>query len=276
VFGARVQLIVHVLLIALGAAWRASAVELDLTAIDSYGLINGALFREASHGAGSGMYTNLFSIRGGQGTPSYESGFNTGASTQPLDASSGRNLLLDDVTITTIGSEVYAIFGLDANENNGYISLNEVEVWVSQTASLSSYSALQASATRIYEMDAGTDSAIAINAGGSGASDMEFCLPYLAFTGCNTSTTYVYLYAEMGGYNSDIGAITVAQLDWSDGFEEWAIPQGLPTLPPNFTVPEPTAALLTVVGSCALLAGRRRRTSQATTPGDGRGRTGTA
>jgi hypothetical protein len=110
--------------------------------------------------------------------------------------------------------------------------------------------------TLVYRMDAGGDNWVALNYAlnsGSGSGDMFLLVPNSSFASL-AGTTNVTLYSQFGlqglnpsGFTGDFGS--------SDGFEEWAVRQGI--APPDLLVPEPLTAVLFAIGLTTLVVGRR-------------------
>jgi hypothetical protein len=239
----------------------------DLRVASSCPAINGGLFyTDEVHPAGTGVINSFLRIQQ-QGS---EMGYNTSARPVQFDEKTDpnftRNLLLTSVTTKDIGGTLYREFFLDVNEEaarNGknYITLDQLEIFTSNTASLNSYtnggtqnsgSGTLAGATKIYDLDNGGDNYVQldylIQGNGSGSSDMVFYLPDSLFTG-----QYVYLFSQFGKIDNNNNK-------WRSGagFEEWFTTGGTPTV--NTHVPEPATLLLLGTGLAALA--RRRRPSR--------------
>jgi hypothetical protein len=207
----------------------------------------------------------------------WEQGYNT--SYRPLqadvqmkvDPNYTRNLTLGEVGTKNINGTLYREFFLDVNEPaaavKNWITLDQLEVFISDQANLHSYSAATANsgagvlsgATKIYDLDNGSDNYVqldyAFKGSGSGSSDMVFYLADALFTN-RSASSFVYLFSQFG----DLGLINGPSGDDKNkfesqaGFEEWftkAIPR------PVTSVPEPTLTLL--VGSALAGAVWRRR-----------------
>src|SRR5262245_21467816 len=214
-----------------------------------------------------------------------EEGFNTGA--RPMlcdgrtcddktDPNFTRNLLSSSVPIVTIGGQEYRAFYLDINEpasaGPNYLTLDQVEIYVSNTASLNTHTSTGGGsltgATKVYDMESGgNDNFVILDyllvGGGSGSGDMVLYVPNSAAFSTNQ---YVYLYSEFG-----CGGTFTASLSCGNGsntkyasqagFEEWWVP-GSNTTTQTSHAPEP--ASLVLCGSGFLLIAnryRRRRSS---------------
>ena len=182
----------------------------------------------------------------------YEEGFNTDARPAlcdnvdcdiKTDPNYTRDLTVAEVPIVEIGGVEYREFFLDINEPTAdpkqYITLDQIEIYLSNTAGLNSYSSTSGltGATKIWDLDTvmppsgpSGDNWINLNygllGGGSGTGDMVMYIPNALFG----SQTYVYLYSQFGciskgkdktcGTYGD-GTKYSAPFASQAGFEEW-------------------------------------------------------
>jgi len=241
----------------------ANANYLDLTTAGSGSFGVGGFVWVDQQSTGTGVINPFLTIQA-NGT---ESGFNTNAS-PPLDAKppNTQAVRVSDFGQVNFNGTPSIRFLLDINESKGgndeLLSLDNLQVYVSTNASISSLANLQnpVNATKVYDIDtAGACSAnspatctanasngvnlnFALNPG-SGAGDMYFYLPASLFT---NPSNFLYLYSSFGalggGYTS------------SDGFEEWA------RIDSPTAVPEPTtyAFVLSLLSSAVVLYKKRR------------------
>ena len=238
--------------------------EIDLLSRGNEGTVNGALFQQGSTGAGSGAFIQFYRLQGKGSQRGYNS-----SGRREFDTKNGAiDLQLSQMTVTTIHGTEYLSFGLDLNEHSSspakYISLDTVEIYVSETGGNTGYShpgsvgGTGGLGTLIYDMDAGEDSTVFLDyslESGSGWSDMWLHVPADRLTGRDTDD-YVYVYSEFGGYAGSYNGIG----DWASeaaGFEEWSWNSGANTA----LVPEPGAFSLLVLALGAAAGIRRPRKS---------------
>jgi len=235
-----------------------------------------ALFMtDEQHPTGTGYIDSFVRIQ----QNGWEQGYNTSARpiepemTVKTDPNFTRNLTLAEVGTKVIGGVTYREFFLDVNEataiSKNWITLDQLEVFVSNTGNLNDYSGTAntnggtlAGATKIYDLDTydnpltpGNDNYIqldyALKGSGSGSSDMVFYLADSLFTNHNPNS-YVYLYSQFGDINMKKGD---DHFESGAGFEEWFTKSSIP--PPNIAaVPEPASLLL--LGSGLAFVARRR------------------
>ena len=214
-----------------------------------------------------------------------EEGFNTGL--RPMlcdnrtcddktDPNYTRNLLSSSVPVVTIGGTKYREFFLDINEPAGgvqnYLTLDQVEIYVSNTADLGTHTSASpgygtlTGATKVYDMETGSaDNWVNLDylliGGGSGSGDMVLYVPdSIAFS----TNQYVYLYSEFGCGGTFTASLSCGsgsnkKYQSQAGFEEWWVP-GSTTTTGTAAVPEP--ATLMFLGSGLAMIARRYRAAK--------------
>lgn len=136
------------------------------------------------------------------------------------------------------GTDCWELF-VDINESNTakYVSLNEVEVWLTQDSELSGYPAnFLTDATKVYDFSG----AILIHDvnQGSGRGDLRYLIPVQEFA----SGDFFVLYSQWGTGGGTSGDTAPDGKTWGSegGFEEWKVRKA-----PNVTIVK-TADALTV------------------------------
>lgn len=237
-----------------------AAVLVDLTTVNSQGVINGAIYQQIDlQPTGTGNIDSFVQLSP-QGNGTTSAAYNTTVN-NTLDNKSSDNfnhsIFVSDVPTATINSVVYAAFLLDINEADGgpandrYVSLDEVQLFVGGTANSSvetlTAGVLDHDGTLVYRMDQGMDNRVALDFqlnSGSGSGDMFLYVPYALFNGFN-GTDVVTLYSEFGQQGVNPAGLPAGDYGQSGGFEEWALP-----------VPEPASAMV-LAGLIGLVYRRR-------------------
>ena len=255
-----------------GAATAATVCDLRTTlpAGTTCGIGSGLFATDEQDPTGTGFMDSFVRIQ----QNGWEEGYNTSGGplqyNEKTDPNFTRDLLLSEVTTKTINGIVYREFFLDLNEpsitnqDKSFITLDQLEIYVSNTASLTSYvketnndaTGALTGATKIYDMDTGSDNYVQLDynlsSQGSGSSDMVFYLPNSLFG----SNQYVYLYSQFGRIDNNH-----SKYKSNAGFEEWFVKSATdPGVPNQFSsTPEPASLIL--LGSGLAAAWRRRQMS---------------
>jgi len=187
---------------------------LDLTTPDKSGFINGAFFTNSSTSSGTGLIDSFVRL---QASP-VEQGYNSSFRPVQFDETNSFNhdLQLAEIPVTVLGGVPYREFLLDINQSGGgLLSLDKIEVYLSAAGDITAYP-FGPLATKVYDLDAGGDNWLRLNAGlssGSGTSDVLVYLPNSLFDpDIWPPETYLTFYSRFGD-----------NIASNDGFEEWAV-----------------------------------------------------
>jgi hypothetical protein len=247
----------------------AGGATLDLTTAGSSANVNGgSVSTNLVQPTGSGVIDSFVRI-GPDPVDSCIEGYNTSGRGVQFDENTSptftHDLALGDIPVIVIGNVAYYQFLLDINQTgtDPLYSLNNVEIWQSNTAGLHSGFTPGAGFSGVgddvlaWSLDGAGDVTVELNYNlnsGSGSGDMFLYVPTSVFAGLN----YVYLYSIFGVPNPN-----------NDGYEEWATLVGDDTVfcpptdplfptcrPPD--VPEPGTLGLLGLGLLGLGLSRRR------------------
>jgi uncharacterized repeat protein (TIGR01451 family) len=190
---------------------------LDLTALNSSGSLNGALFLQSDPpgSTGTGTLNSFVQIQ----NPGSESGYNT-TGTQEFNSSGSEAVLIGDLPTITIGGVVYRELLVDISESgdSSLLSLQELQVFLGTSGDLTGYPTFGGNAYEIFNLDVGPDGDSRVDldaslAPGSGDGDLIVLIPDSLFTGPNQ---FIYVYSRFGAFESEAGFAS------DGGFEEWA------------------------------------------------------
>jgi uncharacterized repeat protein (TIGR01451 family) len=204
--------------------------DVDLTEFGSFGSIGDAFFAtDLIEPAGTGQFDTFVQLQQ-SGT---EQGYNTDAGAQFDEVNSSQHnhsillaeipIFIGDGSYGTIENVLYREFLLDLNEQNSstnpYISLDSLQIWQQEAGDLTNFTPGAGFAGAhtnylAYDLDAGGDRWIGLNAGlssGSGKGDLRVLIPDSFFIN-DAAHRYVTLYSKFG-----------QQSGWQSGsgFEEW-------------------------------------------------------
>ena len=199
--------------------------DIDIRADSSSTTIGGAIFKKLPpSGSGTGQYNTFLAISDNDGN---ERGFNSddtnplNATNNNIDVAKTHTVLLGTIPVKIIDGVAYYEFHVDLNESNNVpnaqISLDTFQLYTSSNGGIEDLNVLKTQ-NLAYDMDAGGDVTLLMSdasSSGSGNDDYAVLVPVANFAGQDPSTTYLYLYVEMGFKGGDY---TV-----NGTFEEWNI-----------------------------------------------------
>jgi hypothetical protein len=253
------RLVLHALVAAalLLAPSSAIATAIIIDGIGDAGVIDGVHFigTPPPDSSGTGVFESFVRIQHGGSDPQFEAGYNTDGAHE-LQTKPGpwtRSIHLGDIPTIAFGGVLYYEFLFDSNEVGGArssILIDDIQLFVCDAPDLTGYDAVSdtlAGLSAVYQLDAGADHTVFLNANfkGSGRGELQMLLPVDYADG--DASQYLYFYSEY----SYAG----------DGFEEWGLRAGgNPTTPPS-SVPEPRSLLLVLAGLGGLALQARRPTA---------------
>lgn len=239
---------------------------LDLTTTaHKTGSIGGATYTQVdAQPTGSGFIQSFVRVKTNE---DLVQGYNT--TTTPIYDNFGGDTFNHAITVgqvgfINVGGVATMRFLLDINQtgSNPFLSLNEVQIFLSKTANMSDSPVLHQGellnpqmsqpSYLVYQLDAGgqdnrVDLDFSLNSG-SGSGDMVLDIPLTAFasafsslgltTDAQKNGAFIYLYSRFGkGTTADGTPLDTAGYPNNDGYEEWTYLQGGPINNP--CVPSP-------------------------------------
>ena len=207
--------------------------DLDITDAGDFGTIGGVIYTDAVNvGSGTGNYNTFLAISDNDGD---ESGFNSDdtppidTTNKDIDQAKTHTVLLSDLVIVTVDGVQYYEFRVDLNESNNdpsaQISLDAFQLYSSTDGEIVSTTDLF-NENQIYDLDAAGDVSVLLSdasSSGSGTDDYSVLVPVSMFAGLDPTTTYIYLYVEMGF--ADTSGVDTWGVNGT--FEEWNLENGV-------------------------------------------------
>lgn len=200
-----------------------TAPEVDLGQRGAVGEVNGAIFRQYdAQPTGTGVINSFLRLQAPNAKTVIQHGFNTDARPLQFDENKSpqftRSLRLGDVPEVNLGGVMYREFLLDINQkaSQPFLSLDELRIFMGGAPNLTGYSTTThqlANQDAVYDLDAGGDRWVKLDARlnqGSGKGDALVYIPSSAFDG-SSNADYLYLYSKFGMHYTG-----------NAGFEEWA------------------------------------------------------
>ncbi len=189
--------------------------DYDLTHINSYAVINNAIFATPDNGTivGTGVFNPFVRIQAENGNDNVENGYNTDGRAVQFDTKDANqwshSLLLSKISTKTVNGISYREFFLDINESSGqgeqYLSLDDFRLFLGSVGDLVNYNLTTNSlpgATKVYDLDTNSvNNTIGLdysNFSGSGNGiDLSVLVPDSVFVAAG-NPQYVYLYSSFG------------------------------------------------------------------------------
>lgn len=212
------------------------AFVLDVTAGGASDVVNIDALSTGGAG-GSGNFSEFLSLNDGNDSDDIELGFNSDISPRPLDTQPGtKSIEIDDLLVDIFGQQ-FLQFGLDVNENDGAITLDSLQIFLSDSTTFDPNSPGMDTFTQLFDTG---NIALGLNSfNGSSNIEYVFLIP-IDQTGLDPLIEYVTVSAQLSGASPG-------------GFEEFG---QLPNL--QFTQ-IPTPAMLPGLIGMGVAAFRKRK-----------------
>lgn len=210
------SLFLGTLLSVASCAVHAAALDYDLTHINTYAVINSAIFTTPDNKTivGTGVFDPFVRIQAENGNDSVENGYNTDGRAVQFDTKDANqwshSLLLSKVSTQVVNGIKYREFFLDINESSGqqgeqYLSLDDFRLFLGSVGTLVDYNLTTntlTGATKVYDLDtAAINNTVGLdysNFSGSGNGiDLTVLVPDSVFAAAG-NPQYVYLYSSFG------------------------------------------------------------------------------
>ncbi len=191
---------------------------------------------------GTGLIDSFLKLSAGQS--GVEQGYNTDASLggDPVLAdvfNTTHSLSLASLPLVTVAGKGYREFWLDVNEQDEYLSLDKLQIFLGDDPALTGYPGFGGRAQEVFNMDVDLAAADATDGAwiglqylyaGSGQGDYRFFIPQDLFQSvldAHPTYQYVYLYSKFGGDGTsqtvEYDGSTVTNWPADDGGEEWFV-----------------------------------------------------
>jgi hypothetical protein len=203
---------------------------IDLTVAEASAAVNGVVMVQADpQPTGVGVIHDFLRVQSNNGV---EHGYNSDARPVQLDEKKDhhtRAVKLSELPAVTAGGFTYRVIllGVNQNQSQPLISLDELRIYVADGAKLAGYNAATKQlGGQTARFDLG-DNWIKLDSSltnGNGSGDMFLYVPENLLTSTTSNDPYIYIYSKFGLNHAANG-----------GFEQWAPGEGV-TLPASASV----------------------------------------